>query len=42
MTTSEGVASDASDVQTLDRLGAEWDEGAGFVPYTPPPPTHAL
>ena len=30
------------DVEVLNRLGAEWDEGTGFVPYTPPPPTHAL
>ncbi|QCH24426.1 hypothetical protein DSM43276_02689 [Mycobacteroides salmoniphilum] len=26
----------------LDRLGAEWDEGTGYVSYTPPPPTTAV
>ncbi|MEW2484276.1 hypothetical protein AB0876_32290 [Mycobacterium sp. NPDC049093] len=31
-------AADPADIDTLNRLGAEWDEGAGFVPYTPPPP----
>ena len=32
-------ATDPDDIRTLDRLGAEWDEGAGYVPYIPPPPT---
>ncbi len=34
-------ATDPADIQTLNGLGAEWDEGAGFVPYTPPPPKYA-
>lgn len=34
-------ATDPADIQTLDRLGAEWDEGTDFVPYTPPPPRYA-
>ncbi|MGB5111185.1 MAG: hypothetical protein WBO08_06010 [Mycobacterium sp.] len=34
-------ATDSADIQTLDRLGAEWDEGAGFTPYVPPPPKYA-
>lgn len=34
-------ATDLADIQTLDRLGAEWDQGTGFVPYTPPPPRYA-
>lgn len=34
-------ATDPADIQTLNRLGAEWDEGADFVPYTPPPPKYA-
>lgn len=34
-------ATDPADIATLDRLGAEWDEGTGFVPYEPPPPKHA-
>jgi hypothetical protein len=34
-------ATEPADIETLDRLGAEWDEGAGFVPYTPPPPKYA-
>lgn len=34
-------ATDPADIQTLNRLGAEWDEGASFVPYTPPPPKYA-
>ncbi len=34
-------AADPADIQTLNRLGAEWDEGADFVPYTPPPPKYA-
>lgn len=34
-------ATDPTDIQTLNRLGAEWDEGANFVPYTPPPPRYA-
>jgi hypothetical protein len=29
-------ATDPADIRTLDRLGAEWDEGTGFVPYAPP------
>lgn len=32
----------SEDLTTLDRLGAEWDEGTGFIPYTPPPPTTAV
>lgn len=35
-------ATDPADIQTLNRLGAEWDEGTGFVPYTPPPPKYTL
>ena len=35
-------ATDPADIQTLNRLGAEWDEGADFVPYTPPPPKYAV
>lgn len=31
---------DPADIRTLNALGAEWDEGAGFVPYTPPPPKY--
>ncbi|OHT87093.1 hypothetical protein BKG68_11030 [Mycobacteroides saopaulense] len=27
---------------TLNRLGAEWDEGSGYVPYAPPPPETAV
>ncbi|MFV8227348.1 hypothetical protein [Mycolicibacterium fortuitum] len=34
-------ATDPADIQTLNGLGAQWDEGAGFVPYTPPPPQAA-
>ncbi|ODR25043.1 hypothetical protein BHQ19_14340 [Mycolicibacterium porcinum] len=34
-------ATDPSDIQTLNGLGAEWDEGTEFVPYTPPPPKYA-
>ncbi len=34
-------ATDPADIRTLDRLGAEWDEGTGFVPYVPPPPKYA-
>lgn len=34
-------ATDPADIQTLNRLGAEWDEGTDFVPYTPPPPKYA-
>lgn len=34
-------ATDPTDIQALNRLGAEWDEGADFVPYTPPPPEYA-
>ncbi|MFV8227350.1 hypothetical protein [Mycolicibacterium fortuitum] len=34
-------ATDPADIETLNRLGAQWDEGAGFVPYTPPPPKYA-
>ncbi|MFZ2241676.1 MAG: hypothetical protein WAV90_19340 [Gordonia amarae] len=30
----------AADIEVLDRLGAEWDAGSGYVPYTPPPPTY--
>jgi hypothetical protein len=33
-------AADPADIATLDRLGAEWDEGTGFVPYAPPPPRY--
>ncbi|OKH80126.1 hypothetical protein EB73_33725 [Mycobacterium sp. SWH-M3] len=33
-------AADPADIETLNRLGAEWDEGSGFVPYTPPPPKY--
>lgn len=36
------VAADPADIETLNRLGVEWDAGAGFVPYVPPPPTRAL
>ena len=32
---------DAEELATLHRLGAQWDHGGGYVPYTPPPPTHA-
>ena len=35
-------ATDPADIQTLNRLGAEWDEGTRFVPYTPPPPKYTL
>jgi hypothetical protein len=34
-------ATDPADIQTLERLGAEWDEGDGFRPYVPAPPTCA-
>lgn len=34
-------ATDPADIETLNRLGAEWDEGTGFVPHTPPPPKYA-
>jgi hypothetical protein len=34
-------ATEPADIETLDRLGAEWDEGTGFVPYAPPPPRYA-
>ena len=33
-------AADTADIETLNRLGAEWDEGADFVPYTPPAPKY--
>ena len=33
---------DAEELATLHRLGAQWDHGGGYVPYTPPPPTHAV
>lgn len=33
---------DANELETLNRLGARWDEGADFVPYIPPPPSHAI
>ncbi|MGH3726494.1 MAG: hypothetical protein ACRDUS_20495 [Mycobacterium sp.] len=31
-----------ADVDLLNRLGAEWDEGSGFVPYVTPPRTDVL
>jgi hypothetical protein len=34
-------ATDPDHIRTLHRLGAEWDEGTGFVPYAPPPPRYA-
>ncbi|SKM81308.1 hypothetical protein [Mycobacteroides abscessus] len=33
---------DPADVELLNRLGAEWDEGSGFIPYVPPPRSHVL
>ncbi|WP_336513281.1 hypothetical protein [Mycobacteroides abscessus] len=33
---------DPADVELLDRLDAEWDEGSGFVPYVPPTSTRVL
>lgn len=33
---------DPADMELLDRLGAEWGEGSGFVPYVPPTPTRVL
>ncbi|WP_078277995.1 hypothetical protein [Mycobacteroides franklinii] len=33
---------DLADMELLNRLGAEWDEGSGFVPYVPPTPTRVL
>jgi len=35
---------DATTAETtaLTQLGAQWDEGSGFVPHVPPPPTHVL
>lgn len=36
------AAADPADVELLDSLGAQWDEGAGFEPYVPPEPTEVL
>ncbi|SIM26142.1 Uncharacterised protein [Mycobacteroides abscessus subsp. abscessus] len=33
---------DPADVELLNGLGAEWDEGAGFIPYLPPARSHVL
>lgn len=33
---------DSETLAQLNRLGAEWDEGSGYVPYAPPPPTTAV
>lgn len=33
---------DPETLTQLNRLGAQWDEGAGYVPYSPPPPTTAV
>lgn len=35
-------AIDPADIETLSRLGCEWDAGSGFVPYVPPAPTRVL
>lgn len=32
----------AEELETLNHLGAEWDEGSGYARYVPPPPTHAV